>query len=732
MTYHTVTSDAGRATVNMTHNNSQLTISQDEATRVERDAKRRLLRNQKLSLVVDLDQTIIHATVDPTVADWQSDVDNPNHEAVKDVRQFKLKDEGAYGRECSYYIKLRPGLDEFLREIAKLYELHIYTMGTRAYARHIAKIVDPDRKIFGDRILSRDESGSLTAKNLERLFPVDTKMVVIIDDRGDVWKWSDNLIRVTPYDFFVGIGDINSSFLPKKPLAITSDASSTASDTDGQALSDRAQASLSGSENGEGEREGSTLDQLLSMSSEQDSTLLEQQASERTQQLASQLEDRPLLRQQKKLDAEEGDSSRSSPSSSAIPSSAPTTTSVSTSSTPTTPSSPQTPDHLSPHRHHLLQDTDTELHHLGRALTTIHTAFFTQYASSLALHSNAQTPDELSLSLVPSIPHLLPRLKRRVLSGLTIVLSGVVPLGVDVVRSDIALWAQSFGARISLSVRKGVTHVVAARERTQKVRQAARLSGVKVVRVGWLIDSLREWRRKDETAYLVRIHPDDVKGRATDEEGLAEGDRGLSEEDVEDSNDDDDEDDDDDRNGEIGGHAADTNGKNDDSEVSTDLADVMPDDLPDDTSPIDGFTNYDWKAVDDDLAEFLGSDAEDDSDDVDDDDDDDDKSEGDRTPKKRKRERSVSRSRSTGGMRNGEDSGAEEAGSRLAKRREVARNRTTGLKTVATVPSDTTNDGYDSGARRKSLEEIDDDEFTQALEAEVFGHADKGKETATD
>lgn len=61
-------------------------------------------------------------------------------------------------------------------------------------------------------------------------------MVVIIDDRADVWEWSPNLIKVIPCkpihshylassqlridDFFVGIGDINSSFLPKiEPLA---------------------------------------------------------------------------------------------------------------------------------------------------------------------------------------------------------------------------------------------------------------------------------------------------------------------------------------------------------------------------------------------------------------------------------------------------------------------------------------------------------------------------------
>lgn len=64
-------------------------------------------------------------------------------------------------------------------------------------------------------------------------------MVVIIDDRADVWEWSPNLIKVIPCesfqsfprnyrptfakdDFFVGIGDINSAFLPKaEPLAPT-------------------------------------------------------------------------------------------------------------------------------------------------------------------------------------------------------------------------------------------------------------------------------------------------------------------------------------------------------------------------------------------------------------------------------------------------------------------------------------------------------------------------------
>ena len=215
----TDTVDAQRAQINMIHDQTLLSVSQDEASRAEEQLQRRLLKNRKLSLVVDLDQTIIHACIEPTIGEWQRDPTSPNYEAVKDVKSFQLHDDGPRGLAsgCWYYIKMRPGLAHFLATIAEKYELHVYTMGTRAYAQEIAKIVDPEHKLFGDRIISRDENGSLTAKTLSRLFPVDTKMVVIIDDRADVWPRNrSNLIKVVPYDFFIGIGDINSSFLPKR------------------------------------------------------------------------------------------------------------------------------------------------------------------------------------------------------------------------------------------------------------------------------------------------------------------------------------------------------------------------------------------------------------------------------------------------------------------------------------------------------------------------------------
>lgn len=37
-----------------------------------------------------------------------------------------------------------------------------------------------------------------TSKNLQRLFPTDQSMVVVIDDRQDVWGDCPNLVKVVP------------------------------------------------------------------------------------------------------------------------------------------------------------------------------------------------------------------------------------------------------------------------------------------------------------------------------------------------------------------------------------------------------------------------------------------------------------------------------------------------------------------------------------------------------
>ncbi|KAL2014218.1 hypothetical protein VTN00DRAFT_1743 [Thermoascus crustaceus] len=504
-TYNTDVMDSMRAPIRMVHDNTALTVSQNEATRVEEDAKRRLLASRKLSLVVDLDQTIIHATVDPTVGEWKEDKNNPNHEAVKDVRAFQLVDDGPGMRGCWYYIKLRPGLEEFLQNVSKLYELHIYTMGTRAYAQNIANIVDPDRKIFGDRILSRDESGSLTAKNLQRLFPVDTKMVVIIDDRGDVWKWSPNLIKVSPYDFFVGIGDINSSFLPKKPELGPGPPGSKVAPKPANEIEPATQAKphVNGTRvSADPEAEVSALEQLVTMGGGDNPALLHEQTTEQEETIMHQVEDRPLLQKQKQLDAEDDAAAEAQ----AVAEGA-------------EPGMEETPDSTR-QRHHLLEDNDTELYHLQERLERVHRKFFEEYdrrrsqplgGRVAALKGEKAPPKDkdVDLKLVPDIKVVMPLIKRQVLEGVVLVFSGVLPLGTDTQNADISLWAKSFGAVIAQKISSKTTHLVAGRNRTAKVREATRYPKIKIVTTQWLLDSLTQWKHLDEDPYLVPVHPED-------------------------------------------------------------------------------------------------------------------------------------------------------------------------------------------------------------------------------
>ncbi|KAI5633555.1 NLI interacting factor-like phosphatase domain-containing protein [Phthorimaea operculella] len=186
------------AVVPMVHSVPELKVSEELAQKLGREDADRLLKDRKLVLLVDLDQTLVHTTNDNVP---------PN---LKDVLHFFLRGPGACGRWC--HTRLRPHTKQFLAAAAKLYELHVCTFGARQYAHAIAELLDPEKKYFSHRILSRDECFDPRTKsaNLKALFPCGDNMVCIIDDREDVWRHAANLIHVRPYSFFQNTGDINA------------------------------------------------------------------------------------------------------------------------------------------------------------------------------------------------------------------------------------------------------------------------------------------------------------------------------------------------------------------------------------------------------------------------------------------------------------------------------------------------------------------------------------------
>lgn len=522
-------SNKDRAPISMSHSTAGLTVSVSEAQRLEEGSTKQLLKQRKLILVVDLDQTVIHVTVDPTVGEWKKDPSNPNYEAVKDVRVFSLEEMTMVSYDggkpvpqlCYYYVKLRPHLKEFLEVVSEKYELHIYTMATRAYAKAIAEIIDPDERYFGDRILSRDESGSLTQKSLQRLFPVDTSMVAIIDDRGDVWKWSKNLIRVVPYDFFVGIGDINSSFLPQRAGMVTPGKAPTKDERIEEVVEEeKATEESNGTDKGkeketdeptnEEAEKGKEKEEDENKGKEKEETEEEVKPSsapaekaspvanmlslnkalpaaedERKCSIQAQQKDRPLAKLQNDLD-----------------------------------SASSSEDESHEERHHLLVDNDNELVHVQKALIKLHEDYYETYDDHVKHRED----------VLPDVQDILSSMTYPVFGGCVFLFSGIIPIGVNIQHADISMWVKKFGATVVEDVSKQVTHVIAASGNTRKVRQASRYKRIKFVYISWIFDCISQWKR-------VPVEGHEIPQQEINENGFSDGGEHV------DDDDDDDEDD---------------------------------------------------------------------------------------------------------------------------------------------------------------------------------------------
>ncbi|CAN0068154.1 unnamed protein product [Ectocarpus sp. 6 AP-2014] len=156
----------------------------------------RLLNSKKLSLVLDLDNTLLHCSDHPEAGR----VVVPG---VDGIHALRLPNQ-----QREYYIKLRPGLRRFLAQAATMFEMTIYTAGTSQYADAVASVLDPDRSLFQGRHFSTCYTPDLgrNTKSLERIFPNGLDMALIVDDRDDVWRGEQakNLLLVRPYKFFVG------------------------------------------------------------------------------------------------------------------------------------------------------------------------------------------------------------------------------------------------------------------------------------------------------------------------------------------------------------------------------------------------------------------------------------------------------------------------------------------------------------------------------------------------
>ncbi len=83
-----------------------------------------------LTLVLDLDETLVHCSVEPV----------PNPDIV-----FPVNFQGV---EYNVFVRKRPHMDEFLRAVSRLYEVVIFTASHRVYADKLLSIIDPGRELI--------------------------------------------------------------------------------------------------------------------------------------------------------------------------------------------------------------------------------------------------------------------------------------------------------------------------------------------------------------------------------------------------------------------------------------------------------------------------------------------------------------------------------------------------------------------------------------------------------
>lgn len=306
-------------------------------------------------------------------------------------------------------------------------------------------------------------------------------------------------------------------------------------------------------------------------------------------------------------------------------------------------------------------------------------------------------------------PYSNKNFRSETLDGCTLVLSGLVPLQAQIMRTEIGMQADSFGAKIQTKVNRHVTHVVAqsSNTRTHKVRQGAKYPHIKIVNSQWLFNSMSKWEKEPEEPYLVKIHDSD----RIREDGFDSSAPSMESDDSED-----------------------TESENEDSNSIPASQDdevaegVIPDEMEAGHSPIDDLKEFDWGEVDDELKDFLGSDSDNDSD-------------SSNASNSSSKSGSSNKSASKGTKRqhqditDDDDSDEESA---LAKKQRTANQRSSGLKTVKTsnsilsesslpTPGGTGDEDGDEQAAIASVataEDGDNDSFDD-MEADLMAEFDR-------
>ncbi len=133
--------------------------------------------NSVKTLILDLDETLIHA-------DFDNNMENHDH-----IVNFEIK-----GESHSVGIFIRPGLFNFLEKVSENFEILVFTASVQEYANAVLNHLDPENRIFKYRFYREsciNVNDQLYIKDL-RIF-VNRKLENIIIVDNSIYSFANQL-----------------------------------------------------------------------------------------------------------------------------------------------------------------------------------------------------------------------------------------------------------------------------------------------------------------------------------------------------------------------------------------------------------------------------------------------------------------------------------------------------------------------------------------------------------
>ncbi|KAK2708559.1 hypothetical protein QYM36_014235, partial [Artemia franciscana] len=319
---------------------------------------------------------------------------------------------------------------------------------------HLMEFLEEMSKIFELHIVTFGTRTYAHEIARQALFPCGDNFVCIVDDREEVWNFAPNLIHVKPYHFFQRTGDIHAPpGLEKKEL----------DSPNGESRIERLFSSIRVPivDRDVEEKSGGKMEEGLDKENKNSDIKKE---FENTENDCSPIEDNVLT--DKSLESENEQKKDDQTNERNMP--------VQFDHSAEDPS-----------------DGDDYLIYLQDVLKSIHKTFYEMYDDFLKKGDKK----------LPDLKTVLPYVRSKVLAGVNIVFSHVIPNTEVLEKSRPFLVARSLGANVTKDIvpmrpsQKGdaTTHVIAPILGTAKVKKAQQLKYIKLVTPDWLWACAERW-----------------------------------------------------------------------------------------------------------------------------------------------------------------------------------------------------------------------------------------------